>query len=257
MIIRREQMQALGQAALRAFEDEMVVHLADFSPPLFRAVKEDQLRIVIRLGIARAGEYGITFRGPIRLYLELMLLFGSHFDTDPQYPWATEILKDQAHGLQMQRAERLYEKTREYREAVAGPEDAYTLRALSNISVFARQPLRVSLTNLVPSALEEMAYIYPQKKAYVGASGLETLIRQAVAAARICGFSTDRAVTLVVVLMFAFGHGCLNDPLYPWIATTLEDDAIGDSDARARRLERRALTWLDNVLGYFDEASKG
>jgi hypothetical protein len=107
MIIRREQMQALGQAALRAFEDEMVVHLADFSPPLFRAVKEDQLRIAIRLGIARAGEYGITFRGPIRLYLELMLLFGSHFDTDPQYPWATEILKDQAHGLQMQRAERL------------------------------------------------------------------------------------------------------------------------------------------------------
>jgi hypothetical protein len=62
MIIRRAQMQALGQAALRAFEDEMVVHLADFSPPLFRAVKEDQLRIAIRLGIARAGEYGITFR---------------------------------------------------------------------------------------------------------------------------------------------------------------------------------------------------
>jgi hypothetical protein len=33
MIIRKEQMQPLGQAALRAFEDEMVVHLADFSPP--------------------------------------------------------------------------------------------------------------------------------------------------------------------------------------------------------------------------------
>jgi hypothetical protein len=83
--------------------------------------------------------------------------------------------------------------------------DNYTFRAvkedqlriairLGNISVFARQPLRVSLTNLVPAALEEMAYIYPQKKAYVGESGLETLIRQAVAAARSCGFSTDRAV---------------------------------------------------------------
>jgi uncharacterized membrane protein len=57
--------------------------------------------------------------------------------------------------------------------------------------------------------------------------------------------------------MFAFGHGCLNDPLYPWIAMTLEGDAIGDSDARTRRLERRALTWLDHVLGYFYEAPKG
>jgi hypothetical protein len=246
-------MEALGEAALRAFEDEMVVHLADFSPPLVKAVKEDQLRKAIRLGITRAGEYGITFRGPLRLYLELMLLFGSHFDTDPQYPWAAEILKDQASAPQMQRAERLYEKTREYREKVAGPEDAYTLRALSNISVFARQPLRVSLTNFVPDVLEEMAYVYPQKKAYVGEVGLEALIREGGAAARRYGFSTDRAVTLLVVLMFAFGHGCFDDPLYPWIAKTLVDEAISDPEARAKRLEKKALTWLDHVLGYFSE----
>lgn len=246
-------MQALGQAALRAFDDEMVQHLADFSPPLFKAVKEEQLRVAIGLGIARAGQYGFTFRGPIRLYLELMLLFGSYFDTDPQYPWAGEILRDQAPLPQMQRAQRLYDKTREYREKVAGPADAYTLRALSNISVFARQPLRLSLTNFVPAALEEMAYVYPQKAAYVGEGGLAGLIREAIGAARQYGFSTDRAVTLVVVLMFAFGHGCFDDPLYPWIGKTVEAGAIADPEAGARRLERRALTWLDHVLGYFHE----
>jgi hypothetical protein len=116
VIIRKEQVEALTQIPLQAFEDEMVGHLAAFSPPLFRAVKEPQLREAIRFGTARAAAYGITFRGPVRLYLELMLLFGSHFDTDPQYPWAAEILQDQPSTPQMQRAERLYERTLDYRE---------------------------------------------------------------------------------------------------------------------------------------------
>src|SRR6185295_17172578 len=141
MRIRDEQIETLKQVPLRVFEDEMVAHLAEFSPPLFKAVKEKQLRKVIRFGMAQADTYGITFRGPIRLYLELMLLFGSHFDTDPQYPWAGEILRDQDSTPQMERAERLYEKTMDYREKVAGEQDEYTLNALRRILDLAQKPL--------------------------------------------------------------------------------------------------------------------
>lgn len=81
MIVRKQQIEKLGEAMARSFESEMLAHLAEFSPPLFRAVKEEQMRKATRFGLTRAGEYGITFRGPLRLYLELMLLFGSHFDT--------------------------------------------------------------------------------------------------------------------------------------------------------------------------------
>jgi Aldehyde oxidase and xanthine dehydrogenase, a/b hammerhead domain len=90
-------MEALGQFALRAFEDEMVVHLTDFSPPLAKAVKEDQLREAIRFGIMRAGEYGITFRGPVRLYLELMLVRASsrmaNYHATTLYPLAREKVR--------------------------------------------------------------------------------------------------------------------------------------------------------------------
>jgi hypothetical protein len=48
--------------------------------------------------------------------------------------------------------------------------------------------------------------------------------------------------------MFAFGHGCTHDPLYPWIARTLKDERIKDPAARAERLEKKAITWLDHVL---------
>ena len=47
---------------------------------------------VIRGGIKRAAKHGFTFTGPMRLFLELCLLFGSGFDEDVQYPWARESL---------------------------------------------------------------------------------------------------------------------------------------------------------------------
>jgi hypothetical protein len=253
MIIRNEQMKELSEAVSRAFEKEMVLHLAEFSPPLFKAVKEEQLRLAIRFGIGRASEYGITFRGPLRLYLELMLLFGSHFDTDPQYPWTAEILNGQESIPQMQRAERIYEKTCDYRTNVAGPQDIYTLEALRSISMLARLPLAVTEADFVPHMLEEIARVYPQKAAYVGSDGLKALIDRGIVAARRYGFSTIRARALSVVLMFAFGHGCFDDPLYPWIAKTVANGAIADPDERAKRLEKKAVTWLDQVLAYFGE----
>jgi hypothetical protein len=251
MIIRQQQMERLGEGMLRSFENEMVAHLAAFSPPLFRAVKDEQMRHAIRLGMARAAERGITYRGPIRLYLELMLLFGSRFDTDPQYPWAGEILKDPA--PQMDRAGRLYEKTREYRKQVTGAQDAYTLAALRKISALARQELPISLVNFVPDMLQQFGIVYPEKAAYVGENGLKLLIESGLHAAQGFGLSsTPRALTLTVVLMFAFGHGCFEDPLYPWIGETATNVVFEDPDARAKRLERRSLTWLNHVLANFE-----
>ena len=256
MLIRNEQIEILKQIPMRVFEDEMTAHLAEFSPPLFKAIREDQLRKVIRFGIDRAHQYGITFRGPIRLYLELMLLFGSYFDSDPQYPWATEILVDQSSGSEMDRAENLYAKTCEYREKVGGPRDEYTLKALRSISDFARKPLQVPVSDLVSTLLDEMGNIYPQKKEFVGEHRLRMVIDRGIATGQDYGFSAVRSLTLPVVLMFAFGHGCFNDPLYPWIAKTVQGSAVTDPEARARRLEKKSLTWLEHVLAYFEEDEK-
>jgi len=253
MRIRDAQIDELRKAPLQVFENEMVVHLAEFSPPLFKAVKEEQLRKVIRFGIAQADTYGITFRGPIRLYLELMLLFGSYFDTDPQYFWAGEILRDRDSAPQMERAEHIYEKTLDYREKVAGDRDEYTRKALRRISELAQKPLAFSSADRVTAMLAGMGEVYPEKTEYLGADALRLLINQGLDAAEKNNFSTDRAIALPVVLMFALGHGCFEDPLYPWIAKTMNDEAITDPEARAQRLEKNALTWLNYVLAYFDE----
>jgi hypothetical protein len=247
LVIRRAQMEAFGVVAQQAFEARMVGHLAAFSPPLFRTLGEQQMRAAVRLGIRRAAAHGLDLQGPVRLYLEMTLLFGSRFDTDPQYPWAATALAGA--DDQMQRATRLYEQMIDYREAVAGPEDAHHVQALRRILAMAGQDSAGDESEL----RRLLQAIHPQKAAYVGDRALDALIAKGRAEARRLHFSTPRAATLLVLLMLAFGHGCCGDPLYPWIARTLNADQPADADRRAARLERRSLTWLRHVLAAFDD----
>jgi hypothetical protein len=247
LVIRREQTEVLDQVVRTAFENEMVVHSEDFSPRLCEVIGEEQLRVALRGAIGRAGGYGFTNRGPVRLFIELMFLFGSGFDTDPQYPWAAKILR--ASDDQMQRAERLHENTLDYQKDVSGPEAINTRNALSEVLALAQQQqLPFSLKDIEADLLREMARVFPQKTSYVGEEGIRALIRSGREEAHRYRFSTVRGEVMLVVLMFAFGHGCTDDPLYPWIGRTLKDERILSSSARAERLEKKARTWLKHVL---------
>lgn len=253
LVIHEEQVEALRQAGLHRFEEEMAAHLAEFSPAHCEALGEERLRQAVHLGVAQAYGHGFTFRGPVRLYLELMLLFGGHFDTDPQYPWAAEAMEGLTEETQMPHAVQLYEKAMDYRRQVAGPKDTFTLAALANIVDFLRRPLPVSSEHFLPDMLREIAALYPQKAAHVGQEGLQALIRKGVSGAQRQHFATVHGVVLVVLLMLAFGHGCGNDPLYPWILETLTDPALADPAEKARRLEEKALAWIDYVLANADK----
>jgi hypothetical protein len=229
--IRKQQIEVFEQAALRNFEDEMVAHSKEFSPRLCEVLGEEQLLVALRHAMDRAGTCGFTYRGPIRLYIELMFLCGSNFATDPQYPAIGEVLK--AAGDQMQRAEQIHEGVLDYLEKVAGPNNVNVRKALEAVSVFARKPVTFSSNDFVAEMLQEMTRSFPRKVAYLGEERLTALIHEGRAEARKYGFPTLRGEALVVVLMFAFGHGCPDDPLYPWIARTLTNPRIVAPAARA------------------------
>jgi hypothetical protein len=187
----------------------------------------------------------------MRLYLELMLVFGSHFVTDPQYAWAGEILSDRE-PAQMLRAEKIYDKARDYRAKVVGPGDEYALRALRNVSALANGALPLTTSNFKEGMLQELSRVYPEKADYIGRDAMNAVIDKGDQVARDFGFSTVRSVALPIVLMFAFGHGCFEDLLYPWIGKTIKDESISDPETKSKRLEKKALTWLDHVLENFE-----
>ncbi len=254
LIIGQEQMETFKQTMFASFENEMVLHSKDFSPQLCEVLGDKQLRVTVRSAITRAESYGFTNRGSIRLFIELMFLRGSAFDTDPQYPMIGKILR--ASGDQMQRAEQIHKDSLDYFEKVSGPGAVNLHKALRELLVFAKKSLTFSSHTFVADMVQEMTRVFPQKAAYIGDEGLMTLIHEGHAEARKYGLSTVRGETLVLLLMFAFGHGCIDDQLYPWISRTLRAEQIIDSTVRAERLEKKAKTWLTHVLTWLETRNR-
>jgi hypothetical protein len=248
LVLRKEQVDQLRQAAKRRCADAILVFLAGFSSSLFKTLEEEQQRAVIRFGMDRAEAHGFTSRDPVRLYLELTLLFGSQFDTDPQYPWAGQILAEPDQDASMERVERLYQRAIDYREKVNGPENVHALEALQHFRYFLQQPLRVSLETFIPDMVSEFGRLYPQKAAELDREGLEAVLRKGLEAAEQLGILTARGAVLLSLLMLTLGHGCTADPLYPWISGALERTAETDSEARIEGLEKEFMLWLDQVL---------
>jgi len=245
VIIRRAQMETFRTDATKRFEDEMIAHTEEFSPQLCEVLGEQQLRIAIRQDIEKANLYRFSTKGPIRLYTELTFLFGSHFDTDPQYTTAGEILRSP--GDQMLRAQDLHEWADDYLDVVSGPENANVNRALHELHSLSQRTLNIS-SDIRSTLLNEVSRIYPEKFDYLGDNRVKELINEGLSVAQHHDFIEPRHQTLIVCLMFAFGHGCMNDALYPWISRTLLDQRIVGVTARVERLERKALTWLEHVL---------
>ncbi len=252
--IRPEQMKILEDAVWQGFEDEMADYSREFNPVLCGVLDEGELRKALRKTIKRARGYGFTCRGPIRLCIELMHLFGSSFDTDPQYPMFGEILKSPGH--EMDRAGQLYAAVGDYLDKVSGENGIHEGRALERFSTVVREPIRYSPEEFEEAMVREMIRIYPQKAVLIGEEGLTVLIREGRQEAHTYGFNTVQAEALVVRLMYGFGHGCTDDPLYPWISRTLKDEKITDPSSRAKRLEKKALTWLDQVLERLHEGAQ-
>lgn len=239
------QSAVFGQDARERFMAEMVAHCREYSPHLCKTLDAAGLAAAVRRAVERAEADGWSLRGPVRLYVDLSLLFGSGFADDPQYPGARAL----AHaGDELARSEALHAWACEYLRRVGGPDNAYTRASLARLAAADESTLTVGADRFGADVLQLLKTMHPEKYAYTGDAPLLALIAAADERARsVHGFRSARAVLVLAVLMFAFGHECDRDPLYPWIERTLVD-ADGDRDALAVKLERRARIWLRAVL---------
>jgi len=247
--IRREQMEALDQAAWRRFEQRAIQHLKETFPKHARFRGEEGLRNTVRSGLDRARQRGLTSERGLLLYLEQMMMLGSGFDTDPQLPWASFILSDQSIGDEAARVERLLERSREYFERVAGPRGEHIDRALQRVRQAPVEGFVASGGGDFDAYMRaKLNAIYPEKCADLGEEGLRALVRQGVEFARNHDLTTERGVVVSIVLMLFLGSGFAEDPQFPWAAQVLADPALKEPSARADRLYSAAKEYLERWL---------
>jgi hypothetical protein len=93
-VMKKSQQAAFARAAADDFEDRMATHLRRVFPDDARTQRDQELRPLIRRGVARAARWGIELEFSICLHLHLMLHLGEAFDEDPALPWARAALED-------------------------------------------------------------------------------------------------------------------------------------------------------------------
>ena len=94
--VRPEQLQALGEASRKEFEDRMVHHAAKVFPEVCRTLGEEGVRGLVRHGTARAAMYRLTREADLCRFIELMFAFGRDFDQSTKLPWVSATLLDES-----------------------------------------------------------------------------------------------------------------------------------------------------------------
>lgn len=249
MIIRQASLDAFEQMAIASFEDEMVVHCKDFASTICRVLPREALRKAIRQGREDALSRGFVRRGSVQFYLDCVLLFGRGFPTDPQYPWAAEVLARNDFDEEMHKSEALFEKVRHYRREVAGTDSRNVRGCLRRLLRLLDGDLPVRAEAFEVDMIQVFELLHPEKSAYVGPLALVALLQKAFTKARDgYGLTGLRSQALLGILMWFLGHQCDEDPFHPWIREALEQRETKGNEAACALLETRAIVHFETYL---------
>lgn len=245
--IRRAQFDALRRGRRQAFITEMTAHSRVRFPHITTPLADDQLRLIVEQRVTDALDAGFRLRGLVRLQLEIGFILGVGYATDPQYPWAGEILGLPDVVTDQRRARKLYEAAQAYFATVHGPGRRYAKHALQDLEYVAKAGLtEFPVDGLEDTFIRLVRSVYPQKARETGRTAMQRLFEHACEEGSRHGLEKPRDRLLVAALMLAFGHKCFHDRAQPWIAASVTDPSES-CEERGARLERRALTRLKAV----------
>ncbi|CDH28498.1 hypothetical protein XBJ2_1860001 [Xenorhabdus bovienii str. Jollieti] len=58
---------------------------------------KEGLSTALTNAVEKAKNDGFDQRGPVQFYIDMYILFGTEFQTDPQYAWVKELLDNHTH----------------------------------------------------------------------------------------------------------------------------------------------------------------
>ncbi len=248
--ITERQFQALTDSMRTNAAGPLVQHCRQYAPRLCDVAGEVGIHKVVDLGIRRARQYGFRDEPQVRFYIDMMLVLGSEFDTDPQFPWAVETLQDRFSKPHV-RGMVLHRDLSLYLDRVMGPHREFVKSALTRFVLMPSQ-LPLPEQRSISSVRKWLLQLFPQKFDDVTEEQLAQIAWSA--AKQATELKTPGGHGFLAGVMLVFGHGATRDPLYPWISNVLNDLRITSEEARLQRLWAKLRTYADSALKYLVES---
>ncbi len=248
MIIRNEQITTFKHAALENFDQGEAERRKESFPKHCESMGDDALLKMIRLGRERASGYGLKSVRSVRVYLDLMFMLGSHFDNDPQLPWAARVLGAKEPRNEEKRLEVLKTKAGEYLNCTCGPGNSKLRSALVKLRQEKTEGLARSGQPFEAYMPRRLWALYPEKAAAAGEEVLREICHRAAALARTTGLACESGVIVLAAMMFLLGAGFATDPQFGWAASILESKVPPAPAEKAVKLHQAAMTYLDRFV---------
>lgn len=218
LALAQRQIATFEQVMLERFERGLLAHIEKHFPIHWRVIGEAQMAQVVRYGVSRAKKAGYRSERDGYLFHSLMLYFGSHFDTDPQYPWLAKALSDDTVGPLSQRLTNAHDAAMRYLDDVAGERGDHMATALQRVKHTVLPELERGPRVNFEYLLAILNMIWPQKVRAVGEQALRSLAHSVMLDARTIGLISPASACMYVVACFVFGHGLMRDPQFAWAA---------------------------------------
>jgi hypothetical protein len=230
------------------FTDKVSEHLRLYFELPCRIAGDACVRETIRLGVTRARRWGLTLEASAQSYIDHMILLGSDFDSDPQLPWAREILERRLPELV--RLDTLHGQTADHMARTAGPDSRNVFFAVARALSHGLCPdLSVPPSESIEVVAPFLQRMYPEKFRLVR-HRLPELVAHAEATALRHGFQRPRALGRILGMIFLMGGGACDDPMTPWVGAIVRDRQHS-SDEREQMLFsalcQYAERWLEEA----------
>ena len=249
LTIRKEQMHVLSAAMRPSLVDPLAAHLRDYFPGQCEMLGDAQLRKTVELGLENAAGYGLLSEREVFLYLSVMFMLGSFFDTDPQLPWAGPILNRSTFPDGFTKVQKLYDAAMDYLDQTVGEDEEEHLKVLLRLKRLDPDHATERARSDFPAGMIGLfREIHPWKSEMLGAEGLKKLIAAGSESALRHGINGDRGRMVYLLHMFIIGSGFDKDPQFPWAEAILTDPAIPDETERVNRLYQAAMNHLNRSL---------
>lgn len=249
MQFTNKQFEQLKPNAFENYISELVTYCDKAFPYLKNTMGEQNLREILAQAINKAKESGFTQRGPVQFYINMQIVLGAGFETDPQYPWIYKNLERNNNLPQLERTDRLYLQTKEYLDKIVGEQEKYLFDCAHRLQSLTLDNMDVGRKDYINNVHALLYKIYPQKYQATEKDTLTGLIKKGTEKAYYdYGFEQANHAAMIVLLMFLKGHQFDQDPFCAWANRDKLIQYKESSNILAERLEKRAKVWLEAAI---------
>ncbi|CBA30531.1 hypothetical protein ACMSX5_003873 [Cronobacter turicensis] len=210
MEFSQSQVDLLKRMSFDSYVSELTEHAQSVLPGLISSVRLEDVRTYIEQGILFAQKMGYTQRGPVRLYIDMMLMFGANFGKDPLYQWLTGECREN-HLTQIEKSMILYSRLDKYIKVVYGDDGFFFKESYDRFRFFSMERFSVSSKYnhaLLRNILRE---IYPQRFDFIGINSISKFTDLAEQHCDFLKLKRCKQKIYFIIVMFLFGCSFGND----------------------------------------------